>query len=211
MCSSDTLIPTTPPVDIMVITYTLLYALHLELLHTRFAFCCLAVVVVACRIRCTSTAGSIGRLFVRDKQETSCRKIMAEGDSAAPISPTTTDSVQGLHSSPRPLATTTTTLAPRLEILQNRPGSVEIAFFLNPTGGAWRTSSFLFTCLWACVLERRTWKGIDVSRLWIIPRVSLCRGVRLIGAVVRNGEEAQGGTRNRKGHGRGPAWRCQRG
>lgn len=129
MCSSDTLIPTTPPVDIMVITYTLLYALHLELLHTRFAFCYLAVVVVACRIRCTSTAGSIGRLFVRDKQETSCRKIMAEGDSAAPISPTTTDGVQGLHSSPRPLATTTTTLAPRLEILQNRPGSVEIAFF----------------------------------------------------------------------------------
>ena len=33
------------------------------------------------------------------------------------------------HTWPQPLTTTTTTLAPRLEILQNRPGSVEIAFF----------------------------------------------------------------------------------
>lgn len=78
---------------------------------------------------------------------------MGKGDSAAPISPTTTDGVQGLHSSPRPLATTTTTLAPRLEILQNRPGSVEIAFFFSDWRSLAHITLFIRLFLGVCVGE----------------------------------------------------------
>ena len=152
----DTLIPTTPlSISWHILCCTLCI---LELLHTCcYIFCCCS----CCRNRLQAPPCSIGRLFVRDKQETSCRKIMSEGASAAPISPTTTDGVQGLHTSPRRLTTTTTTLAPRLEILQNRRGSAEIAFFFP----AWLRIT-LFRLLFGVRVGE---EDIDVSGAWDIP------------------------------------------
>ena len=123
---------------------------------------------------------------------------MVEGGSAAPISPTTTDTVKGLHSTPRPLTTTTPSCSPRLQILRNRPGSVEIAFFSRLRGACLRTTLFPLVfrcvCVGEAVLEGdRRCQGVGYPWIFCVVAVALIGG---------HGEEAhQDGTHGWKRHG----------